>query len=172
MNWSVQDWGALGEMVSGFAVLATLAYLAVQTRQANASAQAASYGSWAAGTNTLIGPALVNPNLTNLLLEGWDRGPNRETWLTFLWWHLQLFYHVDAVLQMHRNKAVNDNTLELELNRAITILCNEEVMKLWQAGMRTQVSAELRDILEDRLAQGGFTWVRWTEDDGYHAWER
>ena len=170
MEWSMQDWGAFGEVISGFAVLATLVYLALQTRQANASAQAASYSAWSAGTNTVIGPALVNSALPDLLLEGWDSGPNEKTWLTFLWWHLQLFYHVDAALQMHRNKAITDSTLELELNRGTTLLLNEEVMKLWKAGMRTQVSVELRDLLEGRLEKGGLTWVNWNESEGYHKW--
>ena len=172
MDWSIQDWGALGEILSGIAVLATLVYLAVQTKQANASAQASSYSAWAEGTNHIIHPALVDSYLSQLLLEGWENGPNKDTWLSFMWWHLQLFYHVDAVLQMHRNNAVGDQTLELELNRAITMLHNEEVMKLWYAGMRTQVSSELREILEQRLEQGGLTWVRWSEEEGYHAWER
>ena len=39
MDVSIQDWGALGEIVGALAVIGTLGYLAVQTKQTRVAAE-------------------------------------------------------------------------------------------------------------------------------------
>ena len=42
MDMSIQDWGAIGEILGGIAVFASLGYLALQIRQSNRQAKAES----------------------------------------------------------------------------------------------------------------------------------
>ncbi len=50
MEWTIQDFGAAGEFVSSFAVLATLLYLVFQNRQTQRIVRGQSYQAWADST--------------------------------------------------------------------------------------------------------------------------
>ena len=50
MEWTIQDFGAVGEFVSSFAVLATLLYLVFQNRQTQRIVRGQSHQAWADST--------------------------------------------------------------------------------------------------------------------------
>jgi hypothetical protein len=54
MEWSVQDLGAIGEFISSIAVVLTLIYLAVQTRQTQKMVKAQTRQSWAEATELAL----------------------------------------------------------------------------------------------------------------------
>ena len=74
---TIQDWGALGEIIGGVAVVATLVYLAVQirqnTHQLSHSIQATRIASLERNiesANRLRELLILNPELTELFLKG------------------------------------------------------------------------------------------------------
>lgn len=50
MEWSIQDLGSVGEFISSIAVVATLLYLAIQTKQTQKIVRAQTRQSWAEAT--------------------------------------------------------------------------------------------------------------------------
>ena len=64
---SLQDWGALGELVGGFAVIATLIYLAVQIRQNTAMITAQTVQASVDATQRILLYRVEHPELRALL---------------------------------------------------------------------------------------------------------
>ena len=54
MDWSVQDLGAIGEFVSSIAVMVTLVYLAVQTKQTQKMVRGQTRQAWAEATQDAL----------------------------------------------------------------------------------------------------------------------
>ena len=54
MDWSVQDLGAVGEFVSSIAVMVTLIYLAVQTKQTQKMVRGQTRQAWAEATQDAL----------------------------------------------------------------------------------------------------------------------
>ncbi len=89
---TIQDWGAIGEMIGGFAVLASLVYLAVQirqnTRQITRSVEATQLEAFersVASGNRFRELLILNPDLASLFLRGLEsiRGMDRGEMFRF-----------------------------------------------------------------------------------------
>jgi hypothetical protein len=85
MDWSIQDWGALGELVGAFAVVLTLGYLAVQIRQNTKSMEATRRHELAkADQDGLIGMAAHAPvfaKMNQQEMPQWDSpAEEQEAW--------------------------------------------------------------------------------------------
>ena len=78
MNWEAI--GAIGEIVGAVAVVATLAYLAVQLRHNTKNVQSSAYGMWANGVSDLISTATTDARLDQILREGWYGELSEDTW--------------------------------------------------------------------------------------------
>ena len=68
MNWEAI--GAIGELIGGAAVIATLIYLAVQLRQNTKGIRAQSYYNVLSGKNALYRQLAANTELFNTVLQG------------------------------------------------------------------------------------------------------
>ena len=66
---TIQDWGAIGEVVSAVAVVATLAYLATQIRYARLAAADVSRQNRAEGVRDLLAMGIANPEY----LRAWNQ---------------------------------------------------------------------------------------------------
>ncbi|MCZ6719870.1 MAG: hypothetical protein O6944_12065 [Gammaproteobacteria bacterium] len=75
MNWVAI--GAIGELVGGAAVIATLIYLAVQLRQNTKGIRAQSYYNVVSGKNALYRELAANKELFNIIGQG--RAARRST---------------------------------------------------------------------------------------------
>ena len=76
---SIQDWGAIGELVGGVAVIVTLIYLALQVRQNTRqfsrtveATQLAAFERNVESGNRLRELLILHPDLAALLLKGFD----------------------------------------------------------------------------------------------------
>jgi len=80
MDWSIQDLGAVGELVGSIAVLATLVYLAIQTKQTQKIVLGQSRQAWADSTQTALlataESAYIAPILAKLASEGFPDDPS------------------------------------------------------------------------------------------------
>ncbi len=63
----IMELGAIGEMVGGVAVLATLIYLAVQVRQGNKTERAQAHRSWTREMNHAFFSPLQEPEFANMV---------------------------------------------------------------------------------------------------------
>ncbi len=73
MNWVAI--GAIGELIGGAAVIATLIYLAVQLRQNTKGIRAQSYYNVVSGKNALYRDLAANSELFNILVQGMVADP-------------------------------------------------------------------------------------------------
>ena len=67
---TLQDWGAIGELVGGVAVIVTLVYLAVQIRQYRLGMSSATFHSTMQGFNQLNTMLGADPSLAEVLERG------------------------------------------------------------------------------------------------------
>lgn len=67
---TLQDWGAIGELVGGVAVIATLVYLAMQIRQYRQGMNSATFHSTMQGFNQLNAMLGADPSLAEVLERG------------------------------------------------------------------------------------------------------
>jgi hypothetical protein len=70
MELTIQDWGAVGEIVGGFAVVFTLIYLAMQLRQTSKSLQITNSDAASAMNAEVFQELISNPEFVALYLKG------------------------------------------------------------------------------------------------------
>ena len=169
MDWNAL--GAIGEIVGAIAVVATLFHMSGQLKQNTKSVQSSAYSAWSTGINDLYGATTTHPHLDRILHDGWLKGElTEDTWMTFLMWHLQYFYHVEAVWQMYKRGTLDQEIYDLEMGRTVRMLAIPTVKQWWEAGGRDQVSAPLAKELE-RISSNQFEYkfFGWTKEDGFVA---
>jgi hypothetical protein len=67
---TIQDWGAIGEILGAIATVATLLYLATQLRQNTRALQAASMDSTTQAANDIRTNIFADPEITAIYVEG------------------------------------------------------------------------------------------------------
>ena len=67
---TIQDWGAIGEILGAVATIATLIYLAVQIRQNTRALQAASMDSTIQAANDIRANLFLDPEITEIYRKG------------------------------------------------------------------------------------------------------
>lgn len=67
---TLQDWGAIGEILGAIATIATLVYLATQVRQNTRALQAASMDSTIKTANEIRASLFTNPEITSIYFKG------------------------------------------------------------------------------------------------------
>ena len=169
MNWEAA--GAIGEIVGAIAVVATLAYLAIQLKQNTKSVQSSAYGTWAQSVQNISLVSISNPHIEQMLRDAWTSGKlTQDTWQPFIMWHQQYFYHLESVWQMFKRGALEKEIFDLEMGRTAQILSTPIVKSWWEAGGNRQVSKPLADELDAlRQDESKFAWVLWDEEKGFHS---
>ena len=89
MNWDAI--GAIGELIGGAAVIATLIYLAIQLRQNTKGIRAQSYYNVVSGKNALYRELAANRELFNILVQGLAGDPPLATIIDGSRVHLLLY---------------------------------------------------------------------------------
>lgn len=74
MELSIQDWGAVGEIISAIAVVISLLYLAVQIRNQNRESRLSTINNSLAEWNSLLSLVADNSELADI----WNRGLKNE----------------------------------------------------------------------------------------------
>ncbi len=67
---TIQDWGAVGEILGAIATIATLIYLAMQIRQNTQALQAASMDSTIQAANDIRSNLFLDPEITDIYRKG------------------------------------------------------------------------------------------------------
>jgi hypothetical protein len=70
MDLSIQDWGAIGELFGGVAVVATLIYLSVQLKQTSAAIKISTAETGTTHNAAVWREIIANPGLTRIILKG------------------------------------------------------------------------------------------------------
>ncbi len=89
VNWEAI--GAIGELIGGVAVIATLIYLAVQLRQNTKGIRAQSYYNVVSGKNALYQELAANTELVKIVLQGLAADPPLSSVIDGVRTHLMLY---------------------------------------------------------------------------------
>jgi hypothetical protein len=156
-----QDWGALGDMIGGAAVVASLIYLAIQIRQntqqiansAEAARRAALDNNIESG-NRMRELMMLNPDLASLYLRGirdYHDLKNPEKFRFGLLIRNVLSSFQGAYL---RQLSVGGDPLEFEgAARLIDSIIDNPGVRVWLKKNETDWRPEFRDLINKRLAE-------------------
>jgi hypothetical protein len=152
---TLQEWGALGELVGGVAVIATLIYLAVQTRQARRSAWAQAPQWISDGYRSWISAPREDAELAELLIRathGWSNLSQIDQFRVHCWWADKIV-HLDAVLTLHDQGVIDELRTRAWVDDSLGLLGTRGGAEWWsdvKSVFTPQVRGELDRRLEDR----------------------
>lgn len=70
MGLSIQDWGAIGEIIGGIAVVATLIYLSIQLKQTSQAVKVSTADTGSTHNAAVWREMIANPELVKILIKG------------------------------------------------------------------------------------------------------
>jgi len=161
---TLQDWGALGELVGGVAVIATLIYLAVQTRQARRSALAQAPQWISDGYRSWISAPRQDPEFSHLLiraLHNWSDLSPVDQLRAHSWWADKIV-HLDAVLTLHEQGVIDDERKVAWVDDSLALLVTTGGREWW-SDTKFLFTPQVRDELERRLQDISSLPAGWTE---------
>jgi hypothetical protein len=173
---TLQDWGSIGELVGGVAVIATLIYLAMQTRQARRTARAQAPQWISDGFRNWISAPRDDTELAELLIRAnhcWSELSPVDQFKAHCWW-VDKVVHLDAVLTLHEQGVIDDSRKGAWVDDCLGMINTPGGLEWWSSTMfifTPQVRGELESRIRDpsSLPAGWTTtlpWFRIEEPDG------
>ena len=110
---SIQDWGAVGEIVGAIAVIITLIYLATQIRQNTRQMRSDGHVRVTNSYNEIIGQLLADDHLFKIIVRGcqdWDDLTSFEQSRFHLFFHQHLT-HLRMANQLLKKEAMDEDVL-------------------------------------------------------------
>ncbi len=107
---TLQDWGAIGELIGGFAVVASLVYVGLQMKAGNLASRVESKLRLTDKLANFQDLLISSPNLNEIMISG-RRGIeslSKEDYLRFSNLALKATWFISAAHFMYRNKAISD----------------------------------------------------------------
>ena len=155
-----QDWGALGDMIGGAAVVASLIYLAIQIRQStqqmaqNAAAMKLSaFERNIESANRMREPLILNPDLAGLFLRGLHDYVGLESLEKFRFGLLMRNILAEFQGAYLRHVAVRGEARELEeTSRFIESVLVNPGARTWLSRNEADWRPEFRAFIAERLA--------------------
>ena len=155
MNWTIQDWGALGEILGAVGVILSLLYLARQLRRSDDTARAASIQSVLDGFRDRIGNAAARDGSFDDCLA---RGLNSLEDLTdtekrrFFYIISEHVLHMQNVYQLYEHKLLPRETMESWLAYTVSLLMTPGGSEIWKLS-RITIEANIARVLDEFMEQ-------------------
>jgi hypothetical protein len=161
---TIQDWGAIGELISGVAILVTLLYLAVQVKSARISATDANRANRVAGIHHINNRIFENQELQQAWLK--SAGPGYTQVHADLSVELGISIDEAMLVQISGSdwvwlhwaqfRSVKTKEDEVELRNIITTWYGENPMKalISHPTMRLFFDVDFIEFVDDILANG------------------
>ena len=150
---NIMELGAIGELVGGVAVIATLIYLAVQVRQSRDLALAGAQREVLAGYQTVIERVSERPELFQRGLFDFESLSNVGQ-VRFSGMMAQFVNHLDQMLRMHEKGLETADNVDVYGNVCLAFL-GESGGHAWWVRARPMMVRQAREYLERRLAAPG-----------------
>ena len=164
---SIQDWGAVGELIGAIAVVVTLIYLATQIRQNTLHMRSEGHVRVTDSYNHLIGQLLADNDLFKLVVLGcqdWEKISTFEQSRFHLFFHEHLM-HFRMAYRLHEKGAMDGDVYQTVEDLHINVLANPGARVWWQMVGESLVEGPLRGLinkkLKEREGQGQATTEAW-----------
>ena len=164
---TLQDWGALGEVIGSIGVVISLIYLAVQVRQNTKGIRTAAHQHIVTANAAVTMAPAQNLDFASVLWHGALSSKNltEETHLAFNLWCFQYFSMIQAAHQLFEAEAIDRSIWERELQRAVGALQGPGFKEWWEAGGRSQLSPAFVSLVESTPVD--IQAVAWENDRGF-----
>ncbi len=173
---SLQDLGAIGELIGSIGVVVSLVYLAVQLKQNTRGIRTAAHQHVVSANAAVTMAPAQNLEFAALLWSGVSSSKNltEETQLAFNLWCFQYFSMIQASHQLFLAGAIDEGIWNRELQRAVGALRGPGFKEWWDAGGRSQLSPDFVSLVESTpldisaiswTSEKGFVPASWTSDE-------
>ena len=156
---TLQDWGAIGELIGGFAVVASLFYVGLQIKAGNLASRAESKlrltGMQADFSDMLIS----NPSLNEIVITGRRNleSLSKEDYLRFANLSQKACWFLSAGHFMYRNRAISDDDWhEIEVVTEYWT-SSRGFQEWWRRQGGSSFAGEFKQFMERKMTSAGKT---------------
>ena len=155
-------------LIANFAIIAGIAFLAIELQQNTQQLQLQSYQSWNTA-NTAINMTITNPELSALVARGHNDSSNlsSDTYISYAMFHLSLLQMAQSAHYLYRQGSLDEELWRAEMQRAAGILRLNGVRQWWDAGGRTQLTPSFAAFVESVEPDNVVRW-NWSEERGFY----
>ena len=149
---SIQDWGAVGEIVGGVAVIATLLYLATQLRQTNKAIRSSSFHEVQNSWLHINGWLVTNESVARIWRIGIVDAEQLtdDEFMQFSFFLLSTFHIMETIFIQYELGTVELRAWQGE-RRTIDNIFNSPGVQYWWKQNPWSFTTEFRDFLEQEI---------------------
>lgn len=151
---SIQDWGALGEVVGAIGVILTLLYLATQIRQNTRQMRSEGHQGITDSYSATLGQLLADGELFRSIVLGcqdWDSISAFQQSQCHIFFHQHLM-HFRVAFQLHDKGAIDDDVYRSVEDVHIRFMANPGNRVWWKMVGESLVEEKLARLVNEKLA--------------------
>jgi hypothetical protein len=151
---TIQDWGAIGEIVGAAGVILTLIYLATQIRQSNRQMRSEGHQAITDSYSITLGQLLADSDLFETCIRGcqdWESITAFQQSQCHIFFHQHLM-HFRVAFQLHDKNAIDDDVYQSIEDSHIRFMANPGNRVWWKMVGESIVEAKLARLINEKLA--------------------
>ncbi len=155
-------------LITNFAVIAGIVFLAVEIRQNTTQLETQSYQSWVSA-NMEINTAIADPELSAIVSRGHPNSANltSDSYIAYAMFHMSFLQMAQSTHYLYLQGSLDKELWEAEMNRAAAIINIPGVRQWWNAGGNTQLTPSFVEHLESLDPSATKGW-NWDKERGYY----
>ena len=164
---SIQDWGAIGEVVGAIGVILTLLYLATQIRQNTRQIRSEGHQGITDSYSATLGQLLADDELFKSIVRGcqdWDSISAFQQSQCHIFFHQHLM-HFRVAFQLHDKGAIDDDVYRSVEDVHIRFMANPGNRVWWKMVGESLVEEKLARLINEKLSN-----VQGTDRATTEAW--
>jgi hypothetical protein len=165
---TMQDWGAVSEVIGAVAVIITLIYLAVQIKQNTSQIRNEGHARITESYNDIISQLLADNDLFTLVIRGcqdWEQLTAFEQSRFHLLFHEHLM-HLRMAYQLKSKDAIDEDVYDTIEDLHINVMANPGALVWWNMVGKSLVQDDLEKMIDEKLKERAGTGQVTTE-----AWD-
>ena len=151
---TMQDWGAVAEVVGAIGVIVTLVYLAAQIRQNTRQMRSEGHQAIADAYSVTLGQLLADGSLFRTIVRGcqdWGSITAFQQSQCHIFFHQHLM-HFRTAFQLHDKGAIDDDVYRSIENGHVMFMANPGNRIWWKMVGESLVEAKLARVINEKLA--------------------
>jgi hypothetical protein len=151
---TIQDWGAIGEVVGAIGVILTLLYLATQIRQNTRQLRSEGHQGITDSYSATLGQLLADDALFKAIVRGcqdWDSITAFQQSQCHIFFHQHLM-HFRVAFQLHDKGAIDDDVYRSVEDVHIRFMANPGNRVWWMMVGESLVEEKLARLINEKLA--------------------
>ena len=151
---SIQDWGAIGEVVGAIGVILTLIYLATQIRQNTRQLRSEGHQAITGSYNDTLSQLLADDSLFKTLIRGcqdWESITAFQQSRCHIFFHQHLM-HFRMAFQLHDKGAIDDDVYRSIEDMHIRFMANPGNRIWWEMVGESVVEGKMALMINQKLA--------------------